>query len=544
MMMASRVIPPNFDYQPLDIHVLNWDETPPAPDDFECVLEWNYKGWDKSYGGLVWAPAVRDALFDNFGLFGTFRTPLLLDQAGFRKLCYLVAGEDTMEDFADGKYDRRLFGTSKLPKNYLPFDYCDDSLGWAWRQFRIRESDRQRGYIEDAEDECLFHLTKEGYCLDDNNDRSKGSRRKEELVEDDLFVDAAGQLVKSNDQVRLVNYSETDLNGTIGTVYYLDPQGRQDHVTVYFPSISDETAISISIHNLLKFILSGTDLPLVAPRSPQHIVDWSKMPPERDWQGDDKELGICDLSTDVNRHIASYLRLFDVEHHLRQACRDTFWNFQKPPPDKLEYDFIYFYGSNDEDTQWHGVAHTTNDIFKAIKDHDWDNDTINVSLRFIKFDRNHYIVPLFNYECVGQRHNVDPAKIDPLGSHYFGVAQASHVELDNSIVFLDDLDDPEQIEHTCVFPVFRYCKDWTPREPRIQLRHLGTRKTDCEECGHAGIFCRCDDALMRPGGESGNDYRIYYSPAWFEENRIFAFSAPSDSRDKTVILFSNYVSLW
>jgi hypothetical protein len=537
----ARVIHRNFDYQPT-VRALNWDEAPPAPADFECVLEWNYTGWDKSYGGLVWAPAVRDALFDNFGLFGTFRTPLLLDQAGFRKLCYLVAGDDDLEDFAHDKYDRRLFVTTKLPKNYLPFDYYNDALGWAWFQFRIRESLRQKGYREDAEEECLFQLVEEGYFVDEYGN-SKGPRRKEELVEDDLFIDAFGQLVKSNDQVRLVNYSETELNGTTGTVYCLDPQGRHDHVTVYMPSISDETAISISIHNLRKFIMSGTYLPR-APRSPEHIVDWSRMPRERGGQAEDTNIDLCDLSTDVKRHIASYLRLFDVEHKLRLACRDTFWNFRKPPPDNLEYDFIYFYGSNDDETQWHGVAHTTNDILKAIRDHDWNNDTIYVSLMFIKFDRSHSIVPLFNYECVGYRGSVEPAKIDPIGAHYCGVGQTSHVELDGSIVFLDDLDDPEQIEHTDFFPVFRYCKDWTPREPRVQLRHIGTRKTECEECGKGGILCSCEEVLMRPGGESGNDYRIYYSPAWFEESHNFAFSAPPDSHDKNVILFSDSVSLW
>ena len=550
-MGRARIIHRTYDYEPNDTTVLNWDDAPDAPDDFETttILDWNDKElWDKSYGGRVLAPAVRDALFERCGIFATFWTPLFLEEWGFRKLCYLVvsSNEDLETFFQDDKHDWSSVYTTELPANYLPFDYRDEPLEWAWLQYQQREQNKRISFMQDAAEE-YYYFDDEASAVAEHESESE-CRTNQEFQEDELFVDADGWLVKSNDQVRLVNYTETELNGAIGTVYFHDPQShRRNHVNVFMPSISEDTAISISIHNLRKFILSGSDYSFrLLGSMGEPLVDWSEMPPERDDSDDENWINLADLSNDVKNHIASFLTLVEVERNLRHACRDTFWNFRKPPPDDLEYyDFIYFYGSNDETGEWHGVAHTTRDVLRALKEHDWqcpDDRFLSFNLMFIKFDRSQPIVPLFKYENFREADEHLPAEWDPIGLYYCGVEQASHIALESSFVSIHELNDPKQTENQDLICILRHCDDWTPREPRIPLCHFGSRKADCEQCGGGDSFCRCE--VAQPGGTRGRDIRIYYSPEWYDtENHSFCYSWPSGSSEKSVVLFRHKVVL-
>lgn len=549
-MGRARVIQRTYDYEPNDKSILKWEEAPDAPEDFENVLPWNDEFWDKSYGGHVLAPAVRDALFEHCGGFATFWTPLFLDEQGFRKFCYLVAGgddnEESWQDYADGRYtDRSAFCTLKLPSNYLPFDYQGEPLEWAWQQYQQRENKKRMSFLQEAREEFLCVI--EGDLDVDQEFREEQEMVRKELEEEDaLFVDADGWVVKSNDQVRLVNYTETELNGTIGTVYFHDPQGhRRDHVNVFMPSICEDTALSISIHNLRKFILSGSDYPNGLDSSFESLVDWDEMPPERDDpEGEKTTTRLADLGIDVKQHISSFLTLWDVERNLRRACRDTFWNFQKPPPDVLEYDFIYFYATNDETEEWHGVAHTTRDVYRALKHHDWQSEErlLSVGLTFIKFDRDQPMVPFFKYENSRDPDKQGSTEWDPIGVHYCGVQQASHIDLEYCSVLIDELNDPTKADNEDFVAVLRHCDDWTPRAPRIPLHHFGTRKADCEQCGKGDAFCRCEG--NRPGGDEGKDIRVYYCPQWFEKERhAYTFSWPQGSSEKTVVLFEHKVTL-
>lgn len=398
-------------------------------------------------------------------------------------------------------------------------------------------------YLEDAMEEYC-HATGTGNIPADQDMTKQTSLQNEEFAEDDLFIDADGWLIKSNDQVRLVNYTERELNGAIGTVYFHDPQGhRRDHVNVFMPTISEDTAISISIHNLRKFILSGSssatpDLGL------EPLIDWSEMPPERDHVDDEATIRLVDMSSDIKRQISSFLPLFDVEQNLRNVCRDTFWNFRKPPPEHLDYDFIYFYGSNAETAEWHGVAHLTRDVYRALKDHDWhmgEEGGLSLSLMFVKFDRSQPIVPLFKFDNNREPDELLLSEWDPIGVQYCSVKQASHIELEFCPVFVEELDDPSQTKNRDFISILRHCDEWQPRGPRIPLQYFGTRKSDCEYCGKGDAFCRCE--LSGPGGEHGKDVRIYYSPQWFFSNNSYCYSAPSGSAEPAVVIFQHQAEL-
>eukprot|EP00542_Grammatophora_oceanica_P006328 CAMPEP_0194069886 /NCGR_PEP_ID=MMETSP0009_2-20130614/87880_1 /TAXON_ID=210454 /ORGANISM="Grammatophora oceanica, Strain CCMP 410" /LENGTH=516 /DNA_ID=CAMNT_0038723111 /DNA_START=133 /DNA_END=1683 /DNA_ORIENTATION=+ len=512
----ARILRKKYDWEP-DKTLLDWDSAPNPPDDYRRSLQWDHRQWHKRYNNTVLSREVREAYWDCRGPWPNFTAPELLEEDDFRKFCYL----------AELRQDACL---KDIPRNYLPHDYRNKRELWEQQQYQ--EAQNRRRSRDSGMGAMLATLFK----------RPERTQEEEEEVVP-LFVDEAGETVCSNDKIVLEGLSEKEFNGETGTAQFIDPS-RPDHIAVHVPSLLDGP-ISFKPVNLFK-IVSGKKRSATADSdhrtkkqkvAPVHISSSSTRASTDPTTASPNDVNLLDLPPIARDLVASYLTLFDVQKKLRPVCVDTFWNWKKPAP-TIDYDFIYFAISDGVYHVWHGVAYTVHDMVKVIK---WANDgEMRLSFQFVRFDRTQSIVPLLRFMDSAHRENDEKAmgQMDEIGELYCGVTCTKLQQWPYDIYSFvggenwNDRDGDSTNDD--LVHALRYCKDLTPREPRLNLSHdvgiksLIRQKGDDDACMHEAYSC------------------LFYCPKWFATETSFEFSAPTDasSDNKRVVVFNDVSHLW
>lgn len=205
-------------------------------------------------------------------------------------------------------------------------------------------------------------------------------------------------------------------------------------------------------------------------------------------------------------------------------------NLAKPRPE-IDYDFVYFSINNELSKMWHGVTHTLNDVREAVNAlvakqgrQDSRFGEMQVSFVFLKFDKQHSIAPLLEFNEFDYWEHAEPTCINKLGGHYFGVKYALNPLnwQDYDSFWVCGLGTGERVPKIGYgFGNFLlWCNGLEPRE-HVNLLSFGIRKV----------------------GRSGHDCIIYYSPSWFRGGDGNSFMSDDVDDPKSWVIFGKSTRL-